>query len=556
MTRTLLVSPDQRGAYPTIGDAFADAPHDATVAIAAGGTYHEALVVSGKRLRLVAQTPEPVIVDATSLGRHALRVHQGELAAEGITFWAGAVAAVAAISASIDLTRCAISASQAAGVEVDGGTCTLRRCQVGACHNGLVLADASGSVDDCTITDITNDGIIIRMDAGLAIRGGTVDRCGGRGVYIYQFARPVLENCEIGHTGDVGVAVMQESAPVIRHCYVHDTHGVGISFGRGCRGEAYQCRVENTAMPPIEVADGATPSITERPMEIGRSGSPSGSGTGDRESSTVEAVLAQLEAMVGLATVKADVRALIDEIQVNEWRRSAGLGVGTASHHLVFAGPPGTGKTTVARLYGNLLAALGILRKGTFREVARRDLVGQYIGHTAEKTAAAFEQALGGVLFIDEAYTLSRMAGAGSDFGQESIDTLVKLMEDHRHDIAIIAAGYTAEMTDFLAANPGLASRFSKTIEFDSYSAEELVVISTRMAAADDYVCAPGFDEALLDHFQRLPRDGTFGNAREARRLFEAIRKAQAQRLRSLGRRPDLDELRTLTVPDFRAATA
>jgi SpoVK/Ycf46/Vps4 family AAA+-type ATPase len=259
--------------------------------------------------------------------------------------------------------------------------------------------------------------------------------------------------------------------------------------------------------------------------------------------------------MVGLAEVKAEVRALIDEIQVNEWRRRAGLGVGALSHHLIFAGAPGTGKTTVARTYGRLLAALGVLPRGQFKEVSRRDLVGQYIGHTAEKTALVFEQAMGGVLFIDEAYTLTRSSAAGGDFGQEAVDTLVKLMEDHREEAAVIVAGYTTEMREFSDANPGLASRFSKTIEFENYAPDELVLIMTRMVRAADYELERAAEPVLAEHFVRVARSPDFGNAREARRLFEAMRTTQSQRLRALGRMPALEELRSLLVADVRAAT-
>jgi SpoVK/Ycf46/Vps4 family AAA+-type ATPase len=316
-------------------------------------------------------------------------------------------------------------------------------------------------------------------------------------------------------------------------------------------------KVEDTASPGIQVDEGANPTIKEADegARAPRVGFTTVEGGNKQDAAKVDKLLTELDSMIGLAGVKGEVRALIDEIQVNEWRRSAGLAVGGISNHLIFTGAPGTGKTTVARIYGQLLKALGVLPNGQFKEVARRDLVGQYIGHTAEKTNSVFEEAMGGVLFIDEAYTLSRAGGAAADFGQEAIDTLVKLMEDHRDKIAVIVAGYTNEMLDFLDANAGLASRFAKTLEFENYSPTELVMIVNRIARNDDYLLGPGLDDALLEWFGQIQRDVNFGNAREARKLLEGMRKAQSGRLRGLGRMPSRDDLRTLVLDDLLVAT-
>lgn len=274
------------------------------------------------------------------------------------------------------------------------------------------------------------------------------------------------------------------------------------------------------------------------------------------EAAIVEDVLATLDRdLIGLRPVKTRLREIAALLVVDKLRREHGLAAERPSLHMCFTGNPGTGKTTVAQRMAEVLHRLGYLERGHLVAVTRDDLVGQYVGHTAPKTKEALKRAHGGVLFIDEAYTLSRSGGASADFGQEAIDTLVKLMEDRRDEVAVIVAGYTSEMVDFLDANVGLASRFAKSLEFENYSAAELVLIAGRIARNDDYRFEPGLDDALLEWFDQVERDQNFGNAREARRLLEGMRKAQAGRLRGLGRVPSRDELRTLALADLLSAT-
>lgn len=560
MTRTLSVSPKRSGAYPTIRDALEVAPDGAVIEIDAGEYAESLRLAPGRRVTLrAAGEPGAVTLDATGAGASAVRLSTGcVVAVHGLVLRSGDHHTIRAAGGALRIENCEIAAGFAAGVFVsDGATIDAVDVKVHEGQYGFMIEDAGGTLDACDVRGISDDGIIVRLGADPTIRNCTVADCGYRGIYVYQSGRPTIERCEVSGSGNAGIVVAHGSSPTVKDSWIHDTRGVGISFARGCGGSVTDTRIERTAAPGIQVNEGADPTIrlvkdSTAPPRVGVTAIESST---KQDTETVDKLLAELESMIGLRGVKSEVRSLIDEIQVNEWRRNAGLAVGAVSHHLIFTGAPGTGKTTVARLYGQLLKALGILPGGRFREVSRRDLVGQYIGHTAEKTTSVFEDALGGVLFIDEAYTLSRAVGASADFGQEAIDTLVKLMEDHRDQIAIIVAGYTDEMADFLAANSGLGSRFAKTLEFDNYGPDELVLIANRIARNDDYVLGSGLDDALWEWFAQMEQDRSFGNAREARKLLEGMRKAQSGRLRALGRMPSRDDLRTLVLEDLLVAT-
>jgi stage V sporulation protein K len=267
---------------------------------------------------------------------------------------------------------------------------------------------------------------------------------------------------------------------------------------------------------------------------------------------------AELDSLVGLESVKEQVRALVAFLQVQGRRLEHGLPEVATSQHLVFVGNPGTGKTTIARLLAHMYRSMGLLRRGQLVEVDRAGLVGEYVGMTAIKTERAIRKALDGVLFIDEAYALARPGQRAVDFGQEAIETLLKRMEDHRHRLVVIVAGYPRLMNEFLDSNPGLRSRFARELTFPDYSTEELVAITELFASQNEYrVTGPGAEE-LRGIFARAERDEGFGNARYARTIFEQALNAQALRLAGVTETAlghlEVDELTSLNEVDFAAA--
>lgn len=265
---------------------------------------------------------------------------------------------------------------------------------------------------------------------------------------------------------------------------------------------------------------------------------------------TMEEALAEMDALVGLDQVKSTVRNLIDFLKIQKAREAHELPVVRPNLHMVFTGNPGTGKTTVARIVAEVYRALGFLAKGHLVETDRGGLVGQYVGHTEQKTRGVIQKALGGILFIDEAYALYREGG--NDFGREAIDTLVKEIEDHRENLVVIVAGYQDEMQTFIQANPGLQSRFNTFIDFENYQPDELLQIFQRIAAKNQYQMGEDAQTKLHSLLEKAcaQADRSFGNGRYVRNLFERVIRNQALRLSTFSNL-DKEKLMMLEAADF-----
>ena len=295
------------------------------------------------------------------------------------------------------------------------------------------------------------------------------------------------------------------------------------------------------------LADGGTPFRGEFQVD------PIAGMSTDREAAPPEpldALQRELNAFIGLTAVKVQVDGMIRFLRVAEMRKAQGLPTETVTLHMVFSGNPGTGKTTVARLLGRMYRSLGLLRKGQLIEAQAGDLIAGYVGQTALKTGEVIQRALGGVLFIDEAYALSDNA-----FGREAVETLLKAMEDHRGDFLVIAAGYRAEMEAFVRSNPGLRSRFKQALDFPDYTEEEWIAIFRQKCASGGYRTAEQAEEAIREAFARFSARQPFGNGRDARNLYERAIVAQASRLTRTPTPPARQALVTLTAEDIRAGT-
>jgi nitrous oxidase accessory protein NosD len=471
----------------------------------------------------------------------------------GLSVLRGRTGINAESTGTVVLEECDVTEAERAGITCGTRTsAVLRDCRIsGTGTAGLVIGEgATPSIEDCMVRDATGSGLVLGPSAEPRVRAVTVSRTGKNSLFVGEKARGTFEECVFAGAGNDGegfpaVHMSAGSAPVLRGCLVRDAEE-DVAAEKGARPVFDDCVSRNVTHPALPT--GRTEALASA------EGGSAAAATQARETEapsedTLEDLLAELGGLAGLDRVKNDVSSLVKLMQTVRRREEMGLAAPPLSRHLVFTGNPGTGKTTVARLYGRILAAVGLLDRGHLVEADRSALVGEYVGHTGPKTTRVFEQARGGVLFIDEAYTLTQYAGT-NDFGQEAIATLLKLMEDYRDDVVVIVAGYPREMEVFVRSNPGLASRFNRTLIFEDYGSAELVTIVEHQAAQHQYELTPPAREALTAHFDTLPRERGFGNGRAARQLFQAMTERQAYRVAELSDVSESD-LKTLTPQDL-----
>ena len=313
-------------------------------------------------------------------------------------------------------------------------------------------------------------------------------------------------------------------------------------------------RKSREGLNPLDFVTSGEPSFVEKhSAQVQTSGGGTNAPKAEEkapEKPNFDELMEQLDSLVGLDTVKKEVKNLINLVKVRKLRQENDLPVPPMSFHMVFLGNPGTGKTTVARLISGLYAAIGVLSKGQLIEVDRSGLVAGYVGQTALKTQEVIQSALGGVLFIDEAYSLA--SGGENDFGREAIETMLKAMEDHRDDLVVIVAGYTGPMEKFIHSNPGLESRFNRYFFFPDYDGNQLTEIFRIQCKKNSYTLTPEADEAALKMFTRLyeERDENFGNGRDVRNCFEDMVVRQSNRVAAL-ESPSKEDLMTVKPEDL-----
>ncbi|MFI1380142.1 right-handed parallel beta-helix repeat-containing protein [Embleya sp. NPDC020886] len=469
-------------------------------------------------------------------------------------------------SAECELRECVVSGQRRTGVEIGtDAVAALYATRIAETGSAGVSVDSGARLrmDGGGIFAVGGSGLVVGQGAEPTVRGIRVDGTGKNGILFGAGARGVIEHSDLSACAYPALHIGRDAEPRFVGCRVFDC-ARDVGYAEGARAVFEECVSVRVVASSLPDQSPGSPRSPREPAAPGGGLAPAGAsaaapapvsvdlaelGEAPPPPETLDDLLAELDELVGLGGVKRDVGGMVKLMQTVRMRQEAGLPAPPLSRHLVFAGNPGTGKTTIARLYGRLLKALGLLERGHLVEVDRSALVGEYVGHTGPKTTESFNRARGGVLFIDEAYALVP-AGVANDFGGEAVATLVKLMEDHRDEVVVIVAGYPGEMERFIASNPGLSSRFTRSLLFDDYSADDLVRIVEHHASRHRYELGVPARKALGELFAAMPRGAQFGNGRTARQVFQQMTERQAMRMAEIDT-PDARQLVLLDEVDL-----
>jgi SpoVK/Ycf46/Vps4 family AAA+-type ATPase len=535
-------------------------------------------------------TTHPAIFVETGGTVTMLRTQLHDVPANAVEVIGGAV---------VNLTDCDLWAAGGHGVYVGGGgKGFLTRCRLYEISRNVVYAEHASEIQvrECEVW-ASGSGIAVSQRARGWVIGSTVRDSPGNGVYAVDQAEAYVSGSAFARLEYPAVYAGVETTVSVDECVIDgcgkahsaawatedatfsltggkvagsgDQVGVRISQGATARVEGADLSGCGRGLLVVEDAQATLRQVQLHAVDLGSAVRVNGRGSAESSGCRLNGELIadgpigdvdplrKLDQLVGLETVKQELRTLVDFAAVRAQRREQGLSTSDTSLHLVFTGNPGTGKTTVARLVGEVYAKLGLLSSGHVVEVDAKDLVAGFVGQTAIKTSEVVDRALDGVLFIDEAYALAAAgsAGGGPDFGREAIDTLLKAMEDKRDRIAVVIAGYTAPMRRFIDANPGLQSRFTRYLDFADYTVPELQAILAGTLASNQLATTPEADEKLAKAIVELHRrrDEKFGNGRAVRQLFEQVVEQQARRI-AVDPTADLQLITPADVPSARLA--
>ena len=437
-------------------------------------------------------------------------------------------------SSTVDLENL-VAHDLGAGIEVVGGCLTSKNVRIQGLREGNALFVFAGEaeIDGWRVQDVRDDIVHVTSCVQLVMRASRLVGGQGDGLSVDLSERVSVHDSKIAGNEEHGVYLGTESRAEMIDCVVHDNHWQGVFVDGGSVIEQKGCAFFDNEKGVKDVS--TFDYVPETGSDLPEEKRPLGE------------LLDELDALVGLDEVKREIRSLVAVVRAGERRAEEGLPDIQGGHHLVLSGPPGSGKTTVARLYGQILRTLGVLSRGQFVEASRSDMVTGNIGGTTDRTRELVDRARGGVLFIDEAYTLG---SDSSDYGVEAVDVLLRGMEDGKGDVVVVLAGYSDRMRRFLDANEGLRSRIGRVIEFPHQNPEQLLAVFEGLTRERGYTLGEDVRDRVGRYFQSLSRDSSFGNGRAARHLVERAARAQAVRVVE-DNVFDREGLRELTVADL-----